>query len=93
MGLVAVDVSAYGVVMSADSQPVEILSGENRVLAKGSRTRNPIVPRMGGGAVTLVGFAGTENVEGLPTAEWLRKFNAGREADGQPTTATGSRRA
>ena len=32
MGLLALDVSAHGVVMSADSQLVECLDGENRVI-------------------------------------------------------------
>jgi hypothetical protein len=40
MGLLAVDVSAFGVVMSADSQPVELLDGETRVLAQARRTPN-----------------------------------------------------
>lgn len=46
--------------MSADSQPVEILGGENRVADTTAwQTRNPIVIRVGGGFVGLVGFAGT----------------------------------
>jgi len=76
MGLLAVDVTTYGVVMSADSQPVEILDGENRVLpTSGWQTRNPIVMRVGGGFTGLVGFAGTEEIEGVKTAEWLRRFS------------------
>jgi len=77
MGLLAVDVSMHGVVMSADSQPVEILGGENRVLATtGRQNRDPIVMRSGGGFVGLVGFAGTEVVENMETAAWLRRFSA-----------------
>jgi hypothetical protein len=76
VGLLAVEVSAHGVVMSADSQRVEILGGENRVLdSGGSRSRNPIVLRSGGGFVGLVGFAGTEQIESRPTAEWLRQYS------------------
>jgi len=30
MGLLALEVARFGVVMSADSQPVELLDGENR---------------------------------------------------------------
>jgi hypothetical protein len=76
MGLLAVDVTAHGVVMSADSQPVEIRAGDNRVDSSADRrTRNPIVVRAAGGFVGLVGFAGTEHVEGIPTARWLRRFD------------------
>lgn len=79
VALLVVDVFAHGVVMSAESQPVEILGGENRVLATGARqTRNPIVARVGGGFVGLVGFAGTEQIEGVTTREWLRRFIAER---------------
>lgn len=75
MGLLAVDVTAHGVVMSADSQPVEILDGENRVdTTPGRRTRNPIIRRVGGGFVGLVGFVGTEQVDGHDTARWLSRF-------------------
>lgn len=82
MGLLAVDVSAYGVAMSADSQLVEIRPGENRVLDPGgSRSRNPIVIRSGGGFVGLVGFAGTEEVEGKSTADWVTQFSAAWPSD------------
>jgi hypothetical protein len=82
MGLLAVDVTTHGVVMSADSQPVEILNGENRVLpTTGRQTRSPIVMRTGGGFTGLVGFAGTEEIEGIETAEWLRRFSDERATD------------
>ncbi len=76
MALLALDVSTHGIVMSADSQPVEIRGGENRVVAKtGRQTRNPIVLRAAGGFVGLVGFAGTEQLEGIATREWLQAFS------------------
>jgi hypothetical protein len=79
-------VTVHGVVMSADSQRVEILGGENRVQVKpDQRSRKPIVIRTGGGSVGLVGFAGTEEVEGTPTAEWLRGFSAQWPDDGLGT--------
>jgi hypothetical protein len=75
MGFLAVDVSAFGVVMSADSQRVDISDGKNQVIkSRGTERRNPIVVRVGGGFVGLVGFAGTEAIQGLETAEWLRRF-------------------
>lgn len=77
MGLLAVDVTSHGVVMSADSQPVEIIGGTNRVLAvDGQQIRRPIVVRVGGGFVGLVGYAGTEQIEGVQTTQWLRRFSA-----------------
>jgi hypothetical protein len=76
MGVLAVDLTAHGVVMSADSQPVEIVEGENRIDdSAGRRVRNPIIQRTAGGFVGLVGFAGTERVEGVRTADWLRRFD------------------
>ena len=75
VALLAVDVTQWGVVMSADSQQVEIRGGENRTVSTpGWQARDPILPRVGGGFVGLVGFAGTEEVESLVTAEWLRQF-------------------
>lgn len=82
MGLLAVDVSAHGVVMSADSQLVEIRGGENRVPATtGRQTRNPIILRAGGGFVGVVGFAGTEVLEGVATRDWLEAFSDARADD------------
>lgn len=76
MGVLAVDLTAYGVVMSADSQPVEIVDGETRVEDSAERrVRSPIIQRAAGGFVGLIGFAGTERVEGIGTSEWLRRFN------------------
>lgn len=76
MGVLAVDLTEHGVVMSADSQPVEIVDGENWIDdSVGRRTRNPIVRRTAGGFVGLVGFAGTERVEGIGTSDWLRRFD------------------
>jgi hypothetical protein len=81
MGILAVDVTTFGVVMSADSQRVEIVGGENRVQVSGERSRLSIVERFGGGFVGLVGFAGTEEVEGKPTSDWLRRFLAAHPDD------------
>jgi hypothetical protein len=82
VGILAVDVTAHGVVMSADSQRVQILGGENRVqVTPGQRSRLPIVERLGGGFVGLVGFAGTEEIEEKKTAQWLRAFSAAHPED------------
>jgi hypothetical protein len=75
VGLLAVDVTVHGVVMSGDSQRVEIVGGQNRVqVTSGERSRNPIVTHPGREFTGLVGFAGTEELQGLATAEWLRRF-------------------
>ena len=62
MGLLAVDVTGFGVVMSADSRRVEIEGGQNRVLpprAARRERRNPITVSWAGGFTGLIGFAGT----------------------------------
>jgi hypothetical protein len=76
MGLLAVEVSAFGVVMSADSQPVELLDGETRVLAQAGqrRTRNPILIRDGGGFTGFTGYVGTEAIANGTTRDWLTTF-------------------
>ena len=57
MGLLAVDVSAFGVVMSAESQPIEALGGQTRGLSQqGGLTRCTSVIRSEGG---FVGFRDT----------------------------------
>ena len=75
MALLALDVSTYGVVMSADSQPAELLDGENRILTSGAqRTRNPLLIRVGGGFTGLTGYVGTEYIGGAKTRDWLSAF-------------------
>jgi hypothetical protein len=76
IGLLAVDVSGLGVVMSADSQPVELLDRETLVLAKAGvrRTRNPILIRDAGGFTGLTGFVGTETIGTAATRDWLTAF-------------------
>lgn len=67
--------------MSADSQPVELLDGENRVLAGAPRIRNPILIRDGGGFRGLIGYVGTEAIDRQSTSEWLSAFGASRAED------------
>ncbi len=86
MGLLAVDVTAFGVVMSADSQLVEISDGQSRVpYSRGRQKRDPIIMRVGGGFVGLIGYAGTEVIESLPTSEWIRRFSVAWTNDGIAT--------
>src|SRR5712691_9453079 len=76
MGVLTVDVTGFGVVMSADSNPVEALDGETRALAHPGRwhTRNPIVRRDTGGFTGFTGFVGTETIEGKAMRDWLEGF-------------------
>jgi hypothetical protein len=77
VGILALDVSRFGVVMSADSQPVELLDRRNRVTPTRARmTRNPIIVRRGGGFKGLIGFVGRERIAGRPSQDWLRMFSA-----------------
>jgi len=91
MGLLALDVSAHGVVMSADSQLVECLDGENRVVIDPTRqtTRNPIVIRTGGGFTGLTGYVGTEEIGGVTTRDWLMKFGDEHPNHDLPAYANG----
>lgn len=70
--------------MSGDSQPVELLDHETRVLAGdgGQRTRCPIVIRDGGGFVGLTGFVGTETIGKVATRQWLTSFGKRHPGDG-----------
>jgi hypothetical protein len=77
VGILALDVSRFGVVMSADSQQVELLDGRNRVARTRSQmNRNPIIVRRGGGFRGLLGFVGRERIAGRPTRDWLQMFSA-----------------
>lgn len=77
VGLLAVDVSTFGVVMSADSQPIEALGGQTRVLTQqGGLTRCPIVIRNEGGFAGFTGYVGTEEIDGSPTRDWLTAFGS-----------------
>jgi hypothetical protein len=71
----------FGVVMSADSQPIEALDGETRVLAQqGGLTRCPIVVRRGGGFTGFTGYVGTEEIDGRTTRDWLTDFGTRHDA-------------
>jgi hypothetical protein len=63
--------------MSADSQPVEALDGETRVLAqRGGLTRCPIVIRRDAGFAGFTGYVGTETIDGKATTDWLTAFGS-----------------
>jgi hypothetical protein len=84
LGVLTVDLTAFGVVMSADSQPIEAVDGETRVLGQPGRrhTRNPIVTRDAGGFAGFTGYVGTEAIGGKPTRDWLDAFGAKHPSEG-----------
>src|SRR5262245_2043674 len=72
--------------MSGDSQGIEILGGKLIVEpGAGRRTRNPIVIRRAGTFTGLVGSVGTEQIEGMRAAAWLKAFS-----DGMPGADVGT---
>jgi hypothetical protein len=89
VGILTLDVCGYGVVMSADSQLVECLEGENRVLVDPTRqtTRNPIVIRTAGGFTGLTGYVGTEEIGNARTGDWLMRFGDEHPTDDLATYA------
>jgi hypothetical protein len=77
MGLLAVDVSTFGVVMSADSQPIEALGGQTHVIEQqGGLTRCPIVIRNEAGFAGFTGYVGTEEIGGRTIRDWLKAFGS-----------------
>jgi hypothetical protein len=78
VGVLTVDLTAFGVVMSADSNPIELLDGETRLGAHPGRwhTRNPILTREAGGFSGMIGFVGTEEISTRSTRDWLTAFDA-----------------
>jgi hypothetical protein len=64
--------------MSADSQPIQALDGETRVLARPGerRERNPILTRQEGGFSGFTGFVGTEEIGKRTTRDWLTSFGS-----------------
>ncbi len=76
MGLLTVDVIALGVVMSSDSQPIEIVSGGIRVLDfTGERRRDKLIERHAGGFDGLIGYVGAEEVGGEPTRAFIERVS------------------
>lgn len=76
VGFLTVDVTALGVVMSSDSQPIEIVSGDIRVLDfSGEWRRDKIIERHGGGFDGLVGYVGTEQVGVETTRAFIERVS------------------
>lgn len=84
VGVLTVDLTTFGIVMTADSQPVEALDGATRVIPQPRKelTRNSILMRKAGGFSGLIGFVGTEAIGGKATRDWLAAF--GRRHEHEP---------
>jgi hypothetical protein len=87
MGLLALDIASFGVVMSADSQRVELLDGANNVL--GPPHTKHIFPRRGGGFAGLVGYVGTEMIATAQTRTWLETYSSARPSEPLPDFCRG----
>jgi hypothetical protein len=61
-----------------DSQPIEALDGQTRLLGQPGRrhTRNPSLARAAGGFRGFPGYVGTETIGGKATRDWLDSFGA-----------------
>lgn len=80
MGLLTADVTQFGIVMTTDSQPIELVDGGlSIVTGSGPLTKERILSRRGGGLAGLVGYVGTESiggaVGGADTRVWLEQFD------------------
>ena len=79
MGLLALDITSTGVVMSADSQAVELRDGQIDVLAMpGQRSKKHIVVRTAIDFTGVIGYVGTETLEGIDTRAWLERYSTER---------------
>jgi hypothetical protein len=76
VGLLTVDVTALGIVMTSDSRPIEIGSGDIRVPPfVGEQRRNKILERHGGGFDGLIGYVGTEQIGGRSTRAFIEQVS------------------
>jgi hypothetical protein len=86
VGILTVDITTFGVVMTADSQPIEALDGQTRVLAQPGqrRKRDPILRRTEGGFSGFIGFVGTETIANRGTRDWLTTFGRRHAGESLP---------
>ena len=83
MGLLTADVTPIGVVLTGDSQPVELRESSYTVVPVAGQRRRPcLVAHAGPGFSVALGFVGTEWVGGAGTHSWLERFSAANRALG-----------
>jgi len=75
VGLLAVDITPFGIVMSSDSQDVTLTEGGYNVAAMPGRWSKDKISRVQGKHfAALLGYVGTEKIGGDDTSAWLKRF-------------------
>jgi hypothetical protein len=75
VGLLAVDITPFGIVMSSDSQDVTLIEGGYNVAAmRGQRSKEKIQRVRGKHFAALLGYVGTEMIGADDTSTWLKRF-------------------
>ena len=75
VGILTADVTPLGVVITGDSQAVELRESNYRVLSTtGQRQRQCLVACEGSDFKAALGFVGTESIDERSTLIWLREF-------------------
>jgi len=72
VGLLTVDVTSLGVVMTSDSQPIELVEGGLKVLDLKASDQK-ILERHAGGFDGLIGYVGTERIGSATTRSFLER--------------------
>jgi hypothetical protein len=80
VGLLTVDVNPFGVVMTSDSQPVDIFARHVSVHMQGAKVGSHIVRARARGFNGLAGYVGTEIIERRPARQWLQDAVVARSA-------------
>jgi hypothetical protein len=76
MGLLTTDVTPLGVVVTGDSQPIELRERAFTILpTRGARRRPCFVAHAGSDFTAALGFVGTEKIGDSPTRHWLERFS------------------
>ena len=77
MGLLTVDVTGLGVVMTSDTQPVELVEGSVRVLLLTDSTKvKKIIERHAGGFDGVVGYVGTEKIGNATVRSFIERTSS-----------------
>ena len=76
MGLLALDVTRVGIVMSSDSQDVLLTEGRCLPVGVGHRAKDKIITVRCAAFSALVGYVGTERIGDVETRRWLTEFVA-----------------
>lgn len=76
MGLLTLDVTELGVVMTSDSQPIEIVSGAINIVEAEFRRRDKIIEHHSSDFDGLIGYVGTEEIGASLTRTFLAHLSA-----------------